>query len=137
MSRPIDRMSAESLHAVLDYLHEEVQCAETEEDLRAVMEIARDLFAPSRVQSAVRGLGHIRAEFVRQQNPGQAGDEQDTAAAQDVYACTVSLEVPTILSTMFHDLSERMNRLQCEDPETFANATSALQWLANGNIQTN
>lgn len=127
MPRPIDKMSRENLHAILDYLNEEAEKAETQEDLQNVMNIARDLIVPTPVQSAVHGLGHLRAEYVH----------STSTKASPATSCTVSLEVPYILSTMFHALSERMNRLQDEDPATFSNAASALNWLANGDIQSN
>lgn len=127
MNKPIDQMSNASLHAMLDYLAEEVEGAESKEDLVSVLSLARELFHPSPMQNAVRGLNNIRAEV----------DHEAIARAQSKLECTVHLEVPQILSTTFQDLSLRMRTLQSEDPDTFVNATSAMTWLANGEINTN
>lgn len=128
-TRPIDRMGLKGLHAVLEYLSEEARNAETEDDLRAVMGIAQELFLPSRIYAPIRGLESIRAEFIP---PFAPESQQDHSAS---ISCLVRLKVPAILAPLFDDLSRRMNRLQHEDPETFANATNALRWLATGNIQ--
>lgn len=127
MSKPIDTMSNESLHAMLDYLSDEIDTANSKEELEIVLDLARQLFRPSSMQNAVRGLNHIRAEI----------DPQAIARTAPKHACTVHLEVPQILSTTFQDLSVRMSALQDEDPVTFANATSALTWLAKGEISAN
>ena len=126
MNKPVDYMSSESIHAMLDYLSEEVECAESKEDIDSVLSLARELFRPSSMQNTVLGLDNIRAEV----------DTQAIQRAQSKLECTVHLEVPQILSTTFEDLSQRMRVLQSEDPETFANATSAMTWLANGEIST-
>lgn len=127
MRKPIDTMSNESLHAMLDYLSDEIEMAESKEDLEVVMHLARQLFQPSSMQNTVRGLPHIRAEV----------DVEAITRTASKHACTVHLEVPHILSSTFQDLSVRMSTLQNEDPDTFANATSALTWLANGKINSN
>lgn len=133
MPRPIDRMTANNLNAVLEYLSDEVENAETKEDLNAVLEIARNLLTPNGLRNTVQGLAHIRAEV---DATAILDKTAPNAAAQDTYACTLQLEVPQILSNTFQDLSDRMNQLQNEDPETFANATSALSWLATGKLQS-
>lgn len=125
-SRPIDRMSSASLDAMLEYMTEEVETAETKEELLFVLALARELITPKAMQNAVIGLDNIRAEV----------DPQAIAKAGAGKACTVELNVPQILSTTFLDLSERMLTLQNDDPDTFANATSALTWLASGAIRT-
>ncbi|HEY9163659.1 MAG TPA: hypothetical protein VIN57_03525 [Magnetovibrio sp.] len=127
MMKPIDSMTNESLHAMLDYLSDEIEVAESKEDLELVLKMARELFRPSSMQNTVRGLNHILAEV----------DTDAIARTASKHACTVHLEVPHILSSTFQDLSERMNALQNDDPDTFANATSALTWLANGKINSN
>lgn len=130
MNSPIDRMTSAQMHAVLDYLSEEIEIAESKEDLEAVLKLAREMLAPSPMQNVVQGLGHLRAEVdhsaIARAQSGTAGPE-----------CTVQLAVPQILSETFQDLSTRMRTLQNEDPDTFANATSALTWLASGEISAN
>lgn len=127
MSKPIDDMSNANIHAVLDYLAEEIESAENKDDLLSVLSLTRELFLTSPMQNAVYGLENIRAEV----------DSKAIARDQSMLQCTVQLEVPHILSTTFQDLSKRMRELQSDDPETFANATSALTWLARGEISTN
>lgn len=127
MSKPIDDMSNANIHAVLDYLAEEIESAENKDDLLSVLSLTRELFLTSPMQNAVYGLENIRAEV----------DSKAIARDQSMLQCTVQLEVPHILSTTFQDLSKRMRELQSDDPETFANATSALTWLARGQISTN
>lgn len=127
MSKPIDDMSNANIHAVLDYLAEEIESAENKDDLLSVLSLTRELFLTPPMQNAVYGLENIRAEV----------DSKAIARDQSMLQCTVQLEVPHILSTTFQDLSKRMRELQSDDPETFANATSALTWLARGQISTN
>lgn len=133
MPRPVDRMTTDNLNAVLEYLSDEVENAETKDDLNAVLAIARDLLTPNGMHNTVQGLEHIRAEVDAMAILEKAAPN---AVAQDTYACTLQLEVPHILSNTFQDLSDRMNQLQNEDPETFANATSALSWLASGKLKS-
>jgi len=127
MSSPIDRMTNAQMHAVLDYLSEEIEIAESKEDLEAVLKLAREMLAPSPMQNVIRGFEHLRAEI----------DPSAITRAQSKMECTVQLAVPQILSETFQDLSTRMRTLQAEDPDTFANATSALTWLASGEISAN
>lgn len=141
-TRPIDRMSDAGLNAVLEYMSDEVEAAETKEELMFVLALARELLNPNSLQNAVIGLNNIRAE-VDPQAIANAGSKRDeTTQANAVLdgpslECTVQLDVPQILSSTFQQLSERMRSLQNDDPDTFANATSALTWLASGTIRTN
>jgi len=127
MSKPIDNMSNVNIHAVLDYLAEEIESAGSKEDLLSVLSLTREIFQTSPMQNAVYGLENIRAEV------------DSNAIARDLskLECTVQLDVPNILSTTFQDLSKRMRDLQSDDPETFVNATIALTWLAKDEISTN
>lgn len=127
MSTPIDNMSNANIHAVLDYLTEEIKSAGSKEDLLSVLSLTRELFETPPMQNAVYGLENIRAEV----------DRKAIAHDQSKLECTLQLEVPNILSETFQDLSKRMRELQSDDPETFINATSALTWLARGEISTN
>lgn len=127
MNKRVDNLTIASLHAMLDYLTEEIQLAETKEDLESVLNLMRDMLTPSPMINTVKGLGHIRAEV----------DQLAIARAQAKHECTVRLDVPQILSETFQDLSSRMRKLQNEDPDTFASATSALTWLAKGEISAN
>ncbi len=71
--------------------------------------------------NAVYGLPHLRAEL---------------RSPSDAQACNVATNVPMSLVSTFYDLSDKMNNLQVEDPETFQNASKALHWLATGDAQT-
>ena len=126
MSNPVDKMSNANIHDVLDYLAEQIESAENKADLVSALSLTRELFSPSPMQNAVYGLPNIRAEV----------DSDAITRDQPAPKCTVQFEVPQVLSTAFQDLSERMCILQDEDPDTFANAANALNWLASGEIST-
>lgn len=146
-TRPIDRMSDAGLDAVLEYMSDEVEAAETKEDLMYVLALARELINPNSMQNAVVGLNNIRADVDRHAIANAKSESTGSKQARSKRAgptlarstqeCTVQLDVPQILSSTFQQLSERMRTLQNDDPDTFANATSALTWLANGTIRTN
>jgi hypothetical protein len=114
-----------------------------------VLALVRELFNPNSLQNAVVGLNNIRAEIDCQAiaKANAAAKRGKTVQANSIPAgptlagttreCTVQLDVPQILSSTFQQLSERMRTLQSDDPDTFANATSALTWLASGTIRTN
>ena len=122
MRNPTDHLSNATLNAMLDYLSQEIETAQTKEELQAVLSIAREMLAPPTQQNAVYGLQNIRAEVDR------------NAIARAGQECVVQLHIPHSLSETFHNLSTRMRTLQNEDPDTFANATNALTWLASGKI---
>lgn len=117
-------ISSNALNAILDYLAAEVDDAKTTADLSDVLSMAKALLLKAPTQNAVVGLGGIRADM----------DAFAMAEAQGKEACTVQLQVPTVLSGAFEDLSVRMSNLQDRDPETFTNASNAMQWLANGKL---
>lgn len=117
-------ISPNALNAILDYLSAELEEAKTTSDLTQILDLAKTLLLKPPTQNAVVGLGGIRAEM----------DQSAMAEAQGKNACTVNLQVPSILSTAFEDLSVRMSHLQDRDPETFNNASNAMQWLANGKL---
>ena len=145
-TRPIDRMSDAGLDAVLEYMSDEVEAAETKEDLMYVLALARELINPNSMQNAVVGLHNIRAEVDRHAianaetestGPKRAISKRtQSTLAGAKQECTVQLDIPQILSSTFQQLSERMRTLQNDDPDTFANATNALTWLASGTIRT-
>ena len=142
VTRPIDRMSDTALDAVLEYMSDEVQSAESKEDLMYVLALARELINPNSMQNAVVGLNNIRADVDRHAIANAQSELTGSKQARSKQAgatqeCTVQLDVPQILSSTFKQLSERMRTLQNDDPDTFVNATSALTWLANGTIRTN
>lgn len=133
----IDRMSEANVAAMLEYLTEQLEDAETKEDIQAVLELARQLLDPPALHNAVHGLEHIRAEYAPR--PSSAANTEPQIINTDAanLSNVINLEVPHILTNTFKALSDRMNTLQARDPETFANATSALTWLANGEITSN
>ena len=133
----IDGMNAGNAAAMLEYLTEQLEDAETKEDLQAVLEPARQLLQRPPMHQAVHGLAHVRAEYDVPQTDETRGITHYTDADGNKLSNVVNLEVPHILSSTFHALSERMNTLQTHDPDTFANASSALNWLANGEITSN
>ena len=117
-------ISPNALNAILDYLSAELEDARTTSDLAQIMDLAKTLLLKPPTQNAVVGLGGIRADM-------------DTSAMSEVQgkkACTINLQVPSSLCTAFEDLSVRMSNLQDRDPETFNNASNAMQWLASGNM---
>jgi hypothetical protein len=150
-------MTDVGLNAVLEYLSDEVEAAETKEELMFVLALVRELFNPNSLQNAVVGLNNIRAEIdcqaianagAKRGKTNQSGAKRSETVqansiptgptlAGETRECTVQLDVPQILSSTFQQLSERMRTLQSDDPDTFANATSALTWLASGTIRTN
>lgn len=104
------------LNAMLDYLHDEATRAETPEDLADLLKVVKAMLSENAPVNAVQGLPNIRAEVMPYQPNGDAN---------------VTTKVPESLVTTFYDLSDKMNQLQDEDPETFANAANALHWIAN------
>jgi len=113
MSTQSDQNTPEGLHAMLDYLQEEARNAETVEDLADVLKVVKAMMSEKAPINAVQGLPNIRAEVT------------------PLHDHNVSTTVPESLVSTFYDLSDRMNQLQSEDPETFSNASNALHWLAN------
>lgn len=120
-------ISSNALNAILDYLSAELDDAKSSDDLSDILCMAKTLLLKPPTQNAVVGLGGIRADI----------DASAMAEAQGKQACTVQLQVPTVLSGAFEDLSVRMSTLQDRDPETFTNASNAMQWLANGEFGSN
>jgi len=105
-----------NFHAMLDYIQEEVEQAESPEQIADVLKVIKTMLTESHPISTVTGLPNIRAEvMLNTPNPH----------------CNVATKVPDCLITTFYDLSDKMNQLQDEDPETFENASKALSWLAN------
>ena len=133
----IDDMSADNIEAMLEYLFEQLEDAETKEDVHAVLELARQLLDRPATHKAVHGLQNIRAEYDLPSTRPHTNDANALGAHADKFSNVVNLEVPHILTSTFEALSERMKALQNQDPETFANASSALSWLANGEITSN
>jgi len=116
-------VSPGALCAILDYISAELEDAQTADELAQIMELAKILLLAPSTRNMVLGLPNIRAQM--------------EAPTQSKKACTVHLEVPTILSDAFQDLSWRMSALQDQDQETFSNAANALRWLAKGETTTN
>jgi|GEM_PF-1556102 len=116
-NKPATPLSSESVHAMLEYLHIEAEQAETVEDLASVLNVIKTLLSEAQPMHAVQGLPNIRAEVMPF---GQSRGGYNFAS-----------NVPETLISTFYDLSDRMNQLQVEDPETFVNASNALHWLAN------
>lgn len=150
MKKTIDAMTPLSQNALLDYLSDEIEMAETKQDLLGVLDIMRDLLLPDTRHVAVRGLPHIRADLdvsaYRQsaeapkaptRTQAQPQPQPQPQATLQAGAChVVKIEIPLILADTFQGLSKRLRDLQKDDPVTFANATSALIWLANGDIKS-
>jgi len=105
-----------NFHAMLDYIQAEVEQAESPEQIADVLKVIKTMLTETQPISTVMGLPNIRAE-VMLNTPDQN--------------CNVATKVPESLITTFYDLSDKMNQLQTEDPETFENASKALSWLAN------
>lgn len=119
------RLSSGTLCAVLDYLQEEAQQAETSEDINAILDVLRAVLTEPQTVNTVYGLPNIRAEI------------QGMAPSPIASPCNVSTNVPSSLVSTFYDLSCKMNQLHIEDPDTFENASKALHWLANGEVLPN
>ena len=119
-------ISPNALNAILDYLSAELEEAKSTSDLTQILDLAKTLLLKPPTQNAVVGLAGIGAEM----------DTSAMAEAQGKNACTINLEVPSSLSTAFEDLSVRMSHLQDRDPETFNNASNAMQWLASGELSS-
>jgi hypothetical protein len=113
-------LSSATLHAMLDYLQEEIQMAETVDDINAIFTMLKSMFTEPATINTVRGLPHIRAE-VRNMSSNSPYN--------------VATNVPHSLVSTFYDLSDKMNFLQTRDPEMFNNASKALNWLANGEVE--
>jgi len=105
-----------NLNVMLAYLEEEVEQAESPEQIADVLKVIKTMLTETHPINTVMGLPNIRAE-VMLNTPDQN--------------CNVATKVPESLITTFYDLSDKMNQLQMEDPETFENASKALSWLAN------
>jgi len=112
----INQTSQENFHAMLDYIQCEVEQAESAEQIADVLKIIKAMLTDKHPVNAVKGLPNVRAEYMMN---------------QPVQAWNVSTNVPESLISTFYDLSDKMNKLQNEDPETFHNASNALHWLAN------
>lgn len=113
-------LSSATLHAMLDYLQEEIQLAETADDINAIFTMLKSMFTEPATLNTVHGLPHIRAEIRNMSNHSRYN---------------VSTNVPRSLVATFYDLSDKMNLLQTRDPETFNNASKALNWLAKGEVE--
>lgn len=104
------------LHAMINYLRDEAMRAKTPDDVTDLLKVIQAMLEENATFNTVQGLSHIRAEVMP---CGPNGD------------VNVTTKVPESLVSTFYDLSDKMNQLQDEDPETFANASNALHWLAN------
>lgn len=116
MSKTINETPNTNLNVMLDYLEEEVEQAESPEQIADVLKVIKTMLTEKQPINAVTGLPNIRAEVML-----------NTPSTD----CNVATNVPDSLITTFYDLSDKMNQLQDEDPETFDNASKALNWLAN------
>lgn len=110
-------LTSESVHAMLDYLQVEAEQAQTMEELSSVLNVIKTMLTEAQPMHVIQGLPNLRAEVMPF---GQTSGRYNFAS-----------NVPETLISTFYDLSDRMNQLQHEDPETFANASNALHWLAN------
>jgi len=108
--------SSDNLHIMLDYLRDEIEHAETAEEISDVLTTIKAVLTEAQPIQTVTGLPNIRAEVML------------NTPSND---CNVATNVPDSLITTFYDLSDKMNQLQDEDPETFVNTSKALNWLAN------
>jgi len=116
MSKIINEMPNSNLNIMLAYLEEEVEQAENAEQIADVLRVIKAMLTDKHPVNAVKGLANIRAEFMMN---------------TPVRGWNVATNVPESLISTFYDLSDKMNKLQDEDPETFHNASNALHWLAN------
>jgi len=117
MNKSTNDMKTFKLNAMLEYLQDEAERVQTVDDFADLLQVAKAMLTECSPVNAVQGLPNIRAEVMPM---GRSG--------QDVNFATW---VPESLVSTFYDLSDRMNQLQVEDPETFDNAANALHWLAN------
>lgn len=120
-------MTVGNLNFLLAYLADEIETAETRDDLTAILNVLSEMLSPPTLRNTVTGLDHIRAEV----------DRDAIARAMGNASCIVKLELPDSLSETFQELSQRMRLLQSEDPETFKSASNALEYLAQGEIIPN
>ena len=109
--------SKDALNAMLDYLHRETQQAKSIDELSDVLELASAIVTEIQTVEPVEGLPNVRVAYT----PSSA--QRDDA--------NVTTNVPESLVSTFYDLSDKMNELQENDPETFKNAANALHWIAN------
>lgn len=117
--------SLDNLDVLLTYLADEIEGAQSREDLEDVFSVVKGLFTPSSLQNTVLGLDHIRAEV----------DREAIARVSGINTRAVELEVPEVLAEAFQDLAQHMRALQNDDTEAFGNASRALHWLASGDRQ--
>ncbi|MFC1672835.1 hypothetical protein ACFL12_01670 [Pseudomonadota bacterium] len=134
-----------SLNAILDYLTAELDEASTEQEFDEILKLAKVLLLKAPTQNAVTGLDNVRADLdptamnqaQNVQYDRRTGQDRRQGKAKQATSQTLQIEVPTTLSGAFADLSNRMRTLQDQDPDSFANAANALNWLANGELCTN
>ncbi|MCW8915829.1 MAG: hypothetical protein OQK24_08240 [Magnetovibrio sp.] len=107
---------SDSMLGMLSYIKEETQRAETIEEVSDILRLLETAISETPTVNTVHGLDNIRVEFTRPKGGS---------------APNLATTVPDCLVSTFYDLSDKMNQLQDEDPETFANASNALHWLAN------
>ncbi len=107
---------SDSMLGMLSYIQEETQRAETIEEISDILRVLETALSEKPTINTVRGLDNIRVEF---------------SHPEGASAPNLATTVPDCLVSTFYDLSDKMNQLQDEDPETFANASNALHWLAN------
>ncbi|MEG3617509.1 hypothetical protein V5T82_03480 [Magnetovibrio sp. PR-2] len=103
-----------NLLGILAYIREEVERAETVGEINESLLLLETAMKESKSVSPIQGLPNINVEYT-------------STEAQ----FNVATNVPDCLVSTFYDLSEKMNQLQVDDPETFSNASTALHWLAN------
>jgi hypothetical protein len=120
MSHDFNRhISEDTMNHMLEYLHDEIRMAKSKEDICAILEIVKTMFSEPSTINTVKGLPSIRAEIRRPPS------------------YNVATNVPKSLVATFYELSETLNQLQDEDPESFRNASKALNWLAGVSRTTN
>lgn len=139
-----------SLNAILDYLDAELEEASTQQEFDEILKLAKALLLKAPTQNAVTGLDNVRADLdptamsqaaasqpQMPQYDRRSGQDRREGKAEQPASQTLQIEVPATLSGAFSDLSQRMRTLETQDPDSFANAANALNWLANGELCTN
>lgn len=109
-------MTTDSFRTMLAYIREEVEQAENIDEVSEILQLLETAVHEKQTASPVQGLKNINVEYV----PSNAASQFNVAT-----------NVPESLVSTFYDLSDKMNQLQSDDPETFSNASTALHWLAN------
>ncbi|MEG3617511.1 hypothetical protein V5T82_03490 [Magnetovibrio sp. PR-2] len=106
----------EQLFGLIAYVRHEIDRARNVKDLDDIILLLDLALKQHSTASPIQGLKHIQAEY----------------PLHNIHrGVNVTTRVPKSLVSTFYDLSTKMNQLQYQNPELFANASTTLYWIAN------